>query len=91
MGGVFVLAAVEVDERMLVMLAAGTESHVEVPRGNRARINDAVLRALWRLAKCYSTAHMMSAHSRSGMRCSRRVTSRDGGSPRPGRDSRSTC
>jgi hypothetical protein len=29
MGGVFVLAAVEVDERMLVMLAADTESHVE--------------------------------------------------------------
>jgi hypothetical protein len=39
---------------MLAMLAAGTASEVEVLRGNRERINDAVRRALWHLAKCYS-------------------------------------
>jgi len=48
------VATVEVDERMLVMLAAGTSSDVEVLRGDRVQINDAVRRALLYLAKCYS-------------------------------------
>ncbi len=48
------VATVEIDEGMLVMLAAGTSSDVEALRGDRVQINDAVRRALLYLAKCYS-------------------------------------
>jgi hypothetical protein len=51
-----VVATVEVDEAMLAMLAAGTAFDVEVLRGDRVRINDAVRRALRHIAKCYSEA-----------------------------------
>jgi hypothetical protein len=39
---------------MLAMLAAGTAIDMAVLHGDRARINEAVRRALWHLAKCYS-------------------------------------
>jgi len=52
-GGKFV-AAVEIDEEILVMLAAGTSSDVEMLRGDRVQTNNAVRRALRHLAKCYS-------------------------------------
>ncbi len=49
-----VVATVEIDEEMLVMLAAGTSSDVEVLRGDRAQIHKAVRRALRHLAKFYA-------------------------------------
>ena len=52
-GGKFV-ATVEIDEGILVMLAAGTSSDVEVLRGDRVQRNKAVRRALRHLAKYYS-------------------------------------
>jgi hypothetical protein len=48
------VATVEIDEEMLVMLAAGTSSDVEVLPGDRAQINKAVRRALRHLAKFYA-------------------------------------
>ena len=52
-GGKFV-ATVEIDEEMLVMLAAGTSSDVKVLRADRVQRNKAVRRALRHLAKYYS-------------------------------------
>src|SRR5262249_17697717 len=48
-----VVATVEVDDGILAMLAAGTATDMKVLRADRARINDAVRRALWHLTKCY--------------------------------------
>lgn len=52
-GGKFI-ATVEIDEGMLVMLAAGTSNDVEMLRADRVQRNKAVRRALRHLAKYYS-------------------------------------